>query len=422
MKILVINSGSSSIKFQLIEIDSSTSLGKGIVDRIGLKDGLFRFAPAGREALERTADVADHRAGIAVVLDALTDHATGIIRDPAEIDAVGHRMVLAGPSISGPVVFDEALVRLVERHTRLAPLHNPPTLAGYRAAAEVLPAVPHVGVFDTAFYAALPPRSFVYAIPYEYYERHGIRRFGFHGMSHQYVSLRAAEVLGRDPADFRCVTCHLGNGSSVAGVKDGKPVYTSLGFGTSAGLVMGTRPGDVDPDVILYLIDTLKMTPTEVRTLLYRNSGLKGVSGISNDLRDIERAADAGNARAALAMDLYAGAAARHAAAAAIGLEGRFDALVFTAGIGENSPRMREAIASRLGLLGVSVDREANAVRGVEAVVSAPAAPVAVLVVPTNEELMIARETRDAVLAARAGRQRRATDPAAQDGGSPTAS
>jgi acetate kinase len=410
MKILVINSGSSSIKFQLIEIGSRTSLGRGIVDRIGLKGGLFRFAPAGREAAERTADVADHRAGIAVVLDALTDRATGIIRDPSEIDAVGHRMVLAGPTISGPVVFDEALVRLVERHARLAPLHNPPTLAGYRAAAEILPAVPHVGVFDTAFYASLPARSFVFAIPYEYYERHGIRRFGFHGTSHQYVSLRAAEVLGRDPSDFRCVTCHLGNGASIAGVKDARPVYTSLGFGTMAGLMMGTRAGDVDPDVVLYLLDTLKMTTTEVRTLLYRNSGLKGISGISSDVRDIERAADAGNARAALALEMFAQSAARHAAAAAIALEGRFDALVFTAGIGENSPRARAMIAARLGLLGVSVDPEANAVRGVEAVVSGPGAPVTVLVIPTNEELMIALETRDAVARAR------------QAGGSPTAS
>jgi acetate kinase len=411
MKILVINSGSSSIKFQLIEIESRTSLGRGIVDRIGLKDGLFRFAPAGREAVERTADVADHRAGIRAVLEALTDRATGIIRAPAEIDAVGHRMVLAGPSISGPVVFDAALVRLVERHTRLAPLHNPPTLAGYRAAAEMLPAVPHVGVFDTAFYASLPARSHVYGIPYEYYERHGIRRFGFHGTSHQYVSLRAAEFLGRQPSEFACVTCHLGNGASVAGVKDGRPVYTSLGFGTVAGLMMGTRCGDVDPDVVLYLLDTLKMTPTEVRTLLYRNSGLKGISGISSDMRDIERAADAGNARAVLALEMFVQAAVRHAAAAAVGLDGRFDALVFTAGIGENSPRVREMITTRLGLLGVAVDGEANAVRGVETLVSPKRARVPVLVIPTNEELMIALQTRDAV-----GRAAQAA------GGAPTAS
>jgi acetate kinase len=213
---------------------------------------------------------------------------------------------------------------------------------------------------------------------------------------------------GRDPADFRCVTCHLGNGASVAGVKDGRPVYTSLGFGTMAGLMMGTRAGDVDPDVILYLLDTLKMTPTEVRILLCRNSGLEGISGISNDMRDIERAADTGNARSLLALEMFAQSAARHAAAAAIGLEGRLDALVFTAGIGENSPRTREMIAARLGLLGVAVDREANAVRGVEAVVSAPGSPVPVLVIPTNEELMIALETRDAVVG--------------QAGGAPTAS
>ena len=420
MKILVINSGSSSIKFQLIEIERRFSLGRGMVDRIGLQDGLFRFAPAGREPIERTADVADHRAGIRVVLEALTDHDAGIIRDPAEIDAVGHRMVLAGPTIAGPVLFDEALVRLVERHTRLAPLHNPPTLAGYRAAAEALPGVPHVGVFDTAFYASLPARSFVYPIPYEYYERHGIRRFGFHGMSHQYVSGRAAELLGRDPGDFRCVTCHLGNGASVAGVKDGKPVYTSLGFGTMAGLMMGTRAGDVDPDVVLYLLDTLKMSTAEVRTLLYRNSGLKGISGISNDLRDIERAADTGNARAALALEMFALSAARHAAAAAIGLEDRLDAIVFTAGIGENSPRMRAMIVARLGLLGVAVDREANAVRGVEAVISPPHARVPVLVIPTDEELMIALETRDAV--ARVAVTRDASEGRRQPGSAPTAS
>jgi acetate kinase len=418
MKILVINSGSSSIKFQLIEIESRTSLGKGMVDRIGLQDGLFRFAPSGRDAVERTADVADHRAGIRAVLEALTDLC--IIRDPVEIDAVGHRMVLAGPTIAGPVVFDEALVRLVERYTRLAPLHNPPTLAGYRAAAEALPGVPHVGVFDTAFYAPLPARSFVYPIPYEYYERHGIRRFGFHGMSHQYVTQRAAEFLARDPCDFRCVTCHLGNGASVAGVKDGRPVYTSLGFGTMAGLMMGTRAGDVDPDVVLYLLDTLKMSTAEVRTLLYRNSGLKGISGISNDLRDIERAADTGNARAVLALEMFAGSAARHAAAAAVGLEGRLDALVFTAGIGENSPRMRAMIGSRLGLLGVAVDREANDVRGVEAVVSPPDARVPALVIPTNEELMIALETRDAV--ARVAVTRGASPGRGQSGSAPTAS
>jgi acetate kinase len=397
MKVLVLNSGSSSVKFQLIEMASRTVLGKGVVERIGASGGLLRYLPAGRAWVDREMGFPDHKAAITVALDALTDGSIGVIPNLSAIDAVGHRMVLGGPTITKAVLLDDAVVKLVEEYTKLAPLHNPPTLMGFRAAHAFLSSVPHVGVFDTAFTAGLPPTVRVYPIPYEFYEKHGIRRFSYHGTSHKYVSRRAAEILGREPRNFRCVTCHLGNGCSALAVKDGTPVDTSLGFGTVAGLMMGTRSGDVDPDALLYLLDGLKMEVEEVRRILYRESGLKGVSGISNDLRDVERAADGGNARARLALDMFAHHASRYVASLALSLEGRLDALVFTAGMGENSPRMRAAICRRLALLGIRLDEERNGVRGKEAVVSAEGSAAAVLVVPTNEELMIALETEEAV-------------------------
>jgi len=399
MKILVLNSGSSSVKFQLIEMAGRAVLARGLVERIGVPCGLLRYEAAGREALERKMDFPDHKAAITRTLDALTDRSIGVIPELSSIGAVGHRMVLGGPTIRKAVRIDEAVVKLVEEYVKLAPLHNPPTLTGFRAASSLLPDVPHVGVFDTAFTAGLPATVHVYPIPYELYENYGIRRFSYHGTSHKYVARRAAEFLGRDPSDFRCVTCHLGNGCSILAVKDGSPVDTSLGFGTVAGLMMGTRSGDVDPDILLYMMEGLKMGVEDVRRVLYRESGLKGVSGVSNDLRDVERAADDGNPRARLAFDMFAHHASRYVASTALSLEGRLDAVVFTAGMGENSSRMRTAICRRLALLGIRLDDARNTVRGKEAVISAEDSSVVVLVVPTNEELMIALETEEVVVA-----------------------
>lgn len=397
MIILVINSGSSSIKFQLIQTEGHQRLCAGLLERIGFEEGVFIYDPEGKEGLKRNLRIADHSRGITLMLGIIVDPRLGVLHSVAQIGAVGHRVVHGGATISKAELVTEAVEAVIEQCAALAPLHNPANLMGIRAVRDLLPSVPHVAVFDTAFHAAIPPESYLFGLPYELYEKHGLRRFGFHGTSHHYVSLRAAELLDRDPRDFTCVSCHMGNGVSLAAVRNGCSVDTSLGFGTMCGVPMGTRAGDVDPAVILYMMDTLGMSTRDVYQVLYFESGLKGLSGVSNDMRDVAAAAEAGNARARLALTVFAHAARKHIAGLATNLGGRLDALVFTAGIGEHSKECRRLICSGLEVLGVQLDAERNVVDGGEAIVSSPDSRVSVLVIPTNEELMIALETEQIV-------------------------
>jgi acetate kinase len=397
MTVLVVNSGSSSIKFQLLRMEDRSRLCVGLLDRIGFDDGMFSYTPEGREALRRTLCIKDHSEGIRLILQAICDPSFGVLASLDQVTAVGHRVVHGGEAISKAELITVDIENVIQECGTLAPLHNAANLMGIRAVKALLPMVPHVAVFDTAFHATMPKESFLFGLPYGYYETYGIRRFGFHGTSHRFVSRRAAEILGRDPRTFRGVTCHMGNGVSMAAIRDGLSVDTSLGFGTMCGVPMGTRAGDVDPAAILYLADSLGMSLKEIRRVLYFESGLKGLSGLSSDMRDIEGAVDTGNARAQLALQVFAHACRRHIAALATSLGGKLDAIVFTGGIGEHSCRSRSMICAGLEVLGVEINEVANEARGIEAVISKPSSRVAVLVIPTNEELMIALETEQVV-------------------------
>lgn len=393
MKILVINSGSSSIKFQLLDTADRKVLCKGLVERIGLEDAIFNYQPAGRDKIKEILPIPDHTTGIKLVLDALTSPERGVIASLDEIAAAGHRIVHGGERIQHSVLLCDETLRLIDECTPLAPLHNPANLMGIHAMRTLLPSIPNVGVFDTAFHATMPKPAYIYALDYSHYEEHGIRRFGFHGTSHQYVALRAAEILGTPIERFNCITCHMGNGVSLTAVKAGKSMDTTLGFGTCCGIPMGTRSGDVDPAVLMHLIDELGMTSRQVCDLIYKGAGLKGISGLTNDMRDVEEAAAKGHERAELALAIFAHHARKYIAALATSLDDRVDAVVFTAGIGENGSEIRERICKGLGFMGVWVDPERNRVRGKEAIISPEGAPVKVMVVPTNEELMIALDT-----------------------------
>jgi acetate kinase len=397
MIVLVINSGSSSIKFQLIRMEDRSRLCAGLLERIGMGEGVFAFEPVGKEGSTRTLRIDDHSQGIRLMLQAIADPVRGVLRSIEEVAAVGHRVVHGGEAIAKAELVTPRLETVIEECGRLAPLHNPANLMGIRAVRALLPAVPHVAVFDTAFHAAMPEESFLFGLPYEYYQKYGIRRFGFHGTSHRFVSRRASEILGRDPRSFTCVSCHMGNGVSIAAIRNGRSIDTSLGFGTMCGAPMGTRAGDVDPIVILHMIDKLGMSTREVNQLLYYESGLKGISGLSSDMRDVVRAAESGNARALLAVKVFGHGCRKHIAALATNLGGTLDALIFTAGIGEHSRETRRLICSGLQVLGIELDESRNDTGGVEAVISSPSSRVPVLVVPTNEELMIALETEEVV-------------------------
>lgn len=397
MNVLVINSGSSSIKFQLLNTKTRHSMCKGLIERIGLNDAIFTYQPDNGEKYKLVMPIHDHTSGIKLALDTLRDARKGVIKDLSEIDAVGHRIVHGGERIKHSEKLTPEIIAIIKESSKLAPLHNPPNLMGVEAVRNILPNIPHVGVFDTAFHASMPKHAYVYPLAYDFYETHGIRRFGFHGPSHQYVSMRAAEMLSVPLEQFNCVTCHLGNGVSLTAVKGGKSVDTSLGFGTMCGVPMGTRAGDIDPAIILHLQEELGMSATAVHDLIYKQSGFKGVSGLTNDMRDVENAAAAGNERAKLALDIFAHGARKYVAALSTSLDGKLDAVVFTAGVGENGPEAREHICQGLEVLGVKLDPQKNKVRGKEAIVSTDDSPVKILVIPTNEELMIALDT-EAVL------------------------
>ncbi len=393
MRILVVNSGSTSIKFQLRDASAQTILCRGEIERIGLEGSVVRYESA-RGGWTEERDVADHREGVRLLLELIGHPERGVVRSIEEIAAVGHRIVHGGESIDQAELVTPDLERIIEKNSRLAPLHNPANLMGIRAVREVFPEVPQVAVFDTAFHAPIPEEAFLFGLNYDCYREHGIRRFGFHGPSHRYVFERAARMLGRAPAEMNCVTCHMGGGVSLAAIRGGRSVDTSVGFGTMCGIPMGTRAGDVDPAAILYLIEQAGLSPREVYRLLYHESGLKGLSGVSSDVREIAAAADEGNRRAGLALRVFAHAARRWIAALAASLGDRLDALVFTAGIGVNAPELRAMICSGLGLLGIRLDPERNTAVGREAEISAAESKVRVLVIPTDEEWMIAEETR----------------------------
>ena len=392
MNILVINAGSSSLKYQLLNPDTQEVLAKGLCERIGL-DGKFTYKPAGKEAV-KDADVSmpTHSEAIQTVLNALVDPKNGVIGSMKEIDAVGHRVVHGGEKFAQSVLITDEVMAAIEECNPLAPLHNPANIIGIRACQALMPGTPMVAVFDTAFHQTMPARAFIYAIPYEYYEENHVRRYGFHGTSHLYVSRRAAAILGKPIEELKIVTCHLGNGSSVCAIDGGKSIETSMGFTPLDGLPMGTRCGSIDVSIIEYLMETHHLTIEEVMNILNKKSGVLGVSGVSSDFRDIESAAAEGNKRAQLALDMFCYKTTKRIASASAAMGG-IDAVVFTAGVGENSPELREQIVANLGFMGIKIDPEKNKTRGEEKDISAADARVHTLLIPTNEELVIAQDT-----------------------------
>ena len=394
MNVLVINAGSSSLKYQLLNPASGELLAKGLCERIGI-DGRFTYKPQlpGKEAIkEASVSMPTHSEAIQTVLNALVDEKNGVIGSMKEIDAVGHRVVHGGEKFAKSVVITDEVMQAIEECNPLAPLHNPANIIGIKACQELMPGVPMVAVFDTAFHQTMSPVAYTYAIPYEYYEKDKVRRYGFHGTSHKYVSQRAADMLGKPAEQLKLISCHLGNGSSVTAIDGGKSVDTSMGFTPLAGLPMGTRSGDIDAGILEYLMNKYGMDITEMLTVLNKKSGVQGVSGVSSDFRDLEEAFEKGNERAGLAVDMFNYGVKKLIGAYAAAMGG-VDAIIFTAGVGENSASQRMAIASGLEFMGVKMDEDANKVRGEERVISAPDSKVTVLLIPTNEELMIAMDT-----------------------------
>ena len=394
MNVLVINAGSSSLKYQLLNPASGELLAKGLCERIGI-DGRFTYKPQlpGKEAIkEASVSMPTHSEAIQTVLNALVDEKNGVIGSMKEIDAVGHRVVHGGEKFAKSVVITDEVMQAIEECNPLAPLHNPANIIGIKACQELMPGVPMVAVFDTAFHQTMPPVAYTYALPYEYYEKDKVRRYGFHGTSHKYVSQRAADMLGKPAEQLKLISCHLGNGSSVTAIDGGKSVDTSMGFTPLAGLPMGTRSGDIDAGILEYLMNKYGMDITEMLTVLNKKSGVQGVSGVSSDFRDLEEAFEKGNERAGLAVDMFNYGVKKLIGAYAAAMGG-VDAIIFTAGVGENSASQRMAIASGLEFMGVKMDEDANKVRGEERVISAPDSKVTVLLIPTNEELMIAMDT-----------------------------
>ena len=393
MKILVINAGSSSLKYQLIDTAEHKVIAKGLCERIGIENSKLTYKPSGKEGFELVQDMKDHTDAIKLVLDALVDPEHGVIRDMSEIDAVGHRVVHGGEKFAESVLLTDEVIETIESLNDLAPLHNPANLMGIRACKAIMPNTPMVGVFDTAFHQTMPPEAFIYALPYEAYTDHMVRRYGFHGTSHKYVSMRALEMLNKPVEETKIITCHLGNGSSVAAIKGGKCIDTSMGLTPLEGLPMGTRSGDIDPAIVGYIARRTGMNIKEMDAYMNKKSGMLGISGVSSDFRDLSAAAAEGNKRAELALEVFAYHVKKYIGAYAAALDG-VDAIVFTAGVGENDKGMRERILTGLDYLGVVPDFEynRNAPRGEEIDISKPESRVKVFVIPTDEELMIAMD------------------------------
>lgn len=396
MKILVINCGSSSLKYQLINVKDEDVLASGIVERIGIDGSNLVQKVEGREKYVIEKDMPSHEEAIKLVLNALVDENNGVITSLDEINAVGHRVVHGGEKYASSVIVNNEVMKDLYSLSKLAPLHNPANITGIEACQALMPNTPMAVVFDTAFHQTMPEKAFIYGLPYELYEKHNIRKYGFHGTSHKYVSAKAAEVLGKDIKDLRIVTCHLGNGSSISAVNKGICVETTMGFTPLEGLVMGTRCGAIDPAIVTYLINELGYTAAEVDALMNKKSGVLGISGLSSDFRDITAAADKGDKRAQLALDMFHYKVKQFIATSAVAMNG-LDVLVFTAGVGENGIETREGVCEGLEFLGIEINKEKNNVRGEIADITLDGAKVKVLVIPTNEELMIAKDTLELV-------------------------
>lgn len=396
MKILVINCGSSSLKYQLFDMDTNEVLAKGLVERIGIEGSNLQHSPAGKDKVVFEQPLANHGEAIKLVMDKLTDAEVGVISSLKEIGGVGHRVLHGGKYYSESIVVDDKALETMKQIIPLGPLHMPANIMGIEACQELMPGVPNVAVFDTAFHQTMPPKAYMYALPYEYYEKYDVRRYGFHGTSHKYVTKRAIEMLGGNAEDTKIVTCHLGNGSSISAVKDGKCIDTSMGLTPLAGFEMGTRCGDIDPAIVPFIMKNENLTPDEIDTIMNKKSGLLGVTGRSSDFRDAEAAMNEGDERCKLALDMFRYQIAKYIGSYIVALGG-CDAIVFTAGIGENNGGHRAAICEYLEFLGLKIDPEQNSKRGSELVISAPDSKIKVLLIPTNEELMIAQDTMDLI-------------------------
>ena len=395
MKILVINAGSSSLKYQLIDMQDESVIAKGLVERIGIEGSKLTHKYDGKE-FELTVPMKDHSAAMKHVLDALMDAEHGVIKSIDEIGAVGHRVLHGGDKFTASCIIDQPCLDAIEECIPLGPLHNPANLMGIRACQSVMPGTPMVAVFDTAFHQTMPKTAYMYGVPYEFYEKYHIRRYGFHGTSHRFVSARAIELLGLKGKESKIIVCHLGNGSSLSAVVNGKCVDTSMGLTPLEGVLMGTRSGDLDPAVVECIANNEHLTPTETLNLLNKKSGLMGLSGVSSDMRDVYTAAEAGNERAKMTLDIWAYRVKKYIGAYAAAMGG-LDAVIFTAGIGENDKRSRASVCEGLEFMGIKLDPEKNNIRGVEAEISAADSKVKVWVIPTNEELAIARDTLELV-------------------------
>jgi acetate kinase len=393
MKVLVINCGSSSLKYQLINMENEHVLAMGICERIGIEGSFLKHQPGDAAKITIETPMPTHMEAIQSVINALIDPNHGVIKNMNEINAVGHRVVHAGEKYATSVALSKEVIDALTECIELAPLHNPPNIIGIEACEKIMPGVPMVGVFDTAFHQTMPKQAYIYALPYELYEKYKIRRYGFHGTSHKYVSEKTAEFLGKPLSELKLITCHLGNGASVAAVNHGESVDTSMGFTPLEGLVMGTRAGDMDPAIVTFLQDKEKLSSDEVNSLLNKKSGVLGISKLSSDFRDIEDAAKNGNENAQLALDVYNYRVKKYIGSYMAAMNGA-DAIIFTAGLGENSDVVREAICKDMDFLGIKIDTEKNKVRGKLTDISAEGSKVKVLIVPTNEELMIARDTK----------------------------
>lgn len=396
MNILVINCGSSSLKYQLINSDTEDVLAKGLCERIGIDGSLLTHKTSDGEKIKIENPMPNHTVAIKLVIDALTDANYGVIKSLEEINAVGHRVVHGGEKFASSVIIDDEVMKAIEECNELAPLHNPANLIGINACKEIMPNVPMVAVFDTAFHQTMPEKAYLYGLPYEYYEKYKVRRYGFHGTSHDYVSQRAAAMLGKNREDLKIIVCHLGNGASVSAVDHGKCVDTSMGLTPLEGLIMGTRSGDMDPAICEFICQKEGITPAEMNNILNKKSGVYGMSGISSDFRDVEDGAAKGQPRAVAAMDAFYYRAAKYIGSYVAAMNG-VDAIAFTAGVGENSKEGRDEICKYLGYLGTEIDAEKNNVRGEERIVSKEGSKVTLMAIPTNEELAIARQTLELV-------------------------
>ena len=394
MKVLVLNCGSSSLKYQLIDMETENVMAKGLCERIGIEGSRLKHQPDGKDAVIFDDYQESHAVSVKMVLDALTHPEYGVVKSMKEINAVGHRVVHGGEYFASSVIITDEVKEALEKCCDLAPLHNPANLIGIAACEEIMPGVPQVGVFDTAFHQTMPERAYLYALPYEYYEKYKVRRYGFHGTSHRFVSEEVCKMMDRPYDQTKVITCHLGNGGSVCAVRNGKSIDTTMGFTPLEGLVMGTRAGDVDVAAVTYLMKKEGLSADEMDNILNKKSGVLGLSGVSSDFRDIEEAAEAGNGRAETALDVFAYKVAKRIGAYAAAMNG-VDAIVFTAGLGENSATTRSAICNYLGWMGVHIDSYNNSLRGKAIEISATDSRVRVYVIPTNEELVIARDTKE---------------------------